>query len=234
MTSKMDLKDIERKIELEFKNKDLLKTAFIHRSYLNEHPKERLSHNERLEFLGDSVLGFIISDYLFQKFPKHPEGDLTNFRSSIVNAKILSVVAKELELGQYLFLSRGEEATGGRDRQYLLANTYESLLGAIYLDLGIEASTKFIHKNLLPHLKSIIEQKLYKDYKSQLQEIAQAKFNITPTYKIISEEGPDHTKTFETGAYLDRKLLSKGRGESKQVSEQKAAKLALDKLGKLK
>lgn len=230
----MNLKDIEDKIGLEFKNKNLLKTAFIHRSYLNEHPKERLGHNERLEFLGDSVLGFIVSDYLFEKFPKHPEGDLTNFRSSIVNAKILSVVARELDLGQYLFLSRGEEATGGRDRQYLLANTYESLLGAIYLDSGTETSTKFIHKTLLPHLKTIIEKKLYKDYKSQLQEIAQAKFNITPNYNIVSEKGPDHTKTFETGAYLHKKLLAKGTGKSKQDAEQEAAKLALEKLGKLK
>ena len=230
----MNLKDIEDKIGLEFKNKNLLKTAFIHRSYLNEHPKEKLGHNERLEFLGDSVLGFIVSDYLFEKFPKHPEGDLTNFRSSIVNAKILSVVARELDLGQYLFLSRGEEATGGRDRQYLLANTYESLLGSIYLDSGTEASTKFIHKTLLPHLKTIIEKKLYKDYKSQLQEIAQAKFNITPNYNIISEKGPDHTKTFETGAYLHKKLLAKGAGKSKQDAEQEAAKLALEKLGKLK
>lgn len=230
----MNLKDIEGKIGLEFKNKNLLKTAFIHRSYLNEHPKEHLGHNERLEFLGDSVLGFIISDYLFEKFPKHPEGDLTNFRSSIVNAKILSVVARELELGKYLFLSRGEEATGGRDRQYLLANTYESLLGAIYLDSGTESSKKFIHKTLLPHLKAIIENKLYKDYKSQLQEIAQAKFNITPNYNIISEKGPDHTKTFETGAYLGKKLLAKGEGKSKQDAEQEAAKRALEKLGKLK
>ena len=187
-----------------------------------------------MELFGDSGLGFIIADYLFDTFPKHPEGDLTNFRSSIVNAKILSVVARELGLGKYLFLSRGEEATGGRDRQYLLANTYESLLGAIYLDSGTESSKKFIHKTLLPHLKTIIENKLYKDYKSQLQEIAQAKFNITPNYNIISEKGPDHTKTFETGAYLDKKLLAKGEGRSKQDAEQEAAKRALDKLGKLK
>lgn len=230
----MNLKDVEKKIGFKFSDENLLRTAFIHRSYLNEHPTETLSHNERLEFLGDSVLGFIVSDYIFEKFPKHPEGDLTNFRSSIVNAKILSVVARELDLGQYLFLSRGEEATGGRDRQYLLANTYESLLGAIYLDSGVEASSKFIHKTLLPHLKSIIENKLYKDHKSQLQEIAQAKFNITPKYNIISETGPDHTKTFETGAYLQKKLLAKGKGKSKQDAEQAAAKLALEKLLKLK
>ena len=182
----MDLSNLEKKIGFNFKDKELLKTAFIHRSYLNEHPKEKLDHNERLEFLGDSVLGFIISDYLYKKFPKNPEGDLTNFRSSIVNARILSQVAGELELGKYLFLSRGEEATGGRERQYLLANTYESLLGALYLDSGISEATNFIKKTLLPHLEEIIENKLYKDYKSNLQEAAQAKFNITPTYKILS------------------------------------------------
>ena len=132
----MTLDNLEEKFGLKFKDKSLLKIAFIHRSYLNEHPKEGLTHNERLEFLGDSVLGFIISDYLYKKFPDHAEGDLTNFRSSIVNARILSEVAGELELGNYLFLSRGEEATGGRERQYLLANTYEALLGAIFLTLG--------------------------------------------------------------------------------------------------
>ena len=230
----MDLSNLEKKIGFNFKDKELLKTAFIHRSYLNEHPKEKLDHNERLEFLGDSVLGFIISDYLYKKFPKNPEGDLTNFRSSIVNARILSQVAGELELGKYLFLSRGEEATGGRERQYLLANTYESLLGALYLDSGISEATNFIKKTLLPHLEEIIENKLYKDYKSNLQEEDQAKFNITPPYKILSEKGPDHTKTFETGAYLDKKLLSTGAGRSKQSSEQEAAKIALDKLAKLK
>ena len=230
----MTLDKLEEKIGLKFKDKNLLKTAFIHRSYLNEHPKEELSHNERLEFLSDSVLVFIISYYLYKKFPDHPEGDLTNFRSSIVNARILSEVAGELELGNYLFLSRGEEATGGRERQYLLANTYEALLGAIFLDSGVDETTKFINKTLTPHLKEIIDKNLYKDYKSKLQEIAQAKFNITPTYKILSQKGPDHTKTFETGAYLDKKLLAKGTGRSKQVSEQEAAKLALAKVSNLK
>lgn len=230
----MDLKNLEEKIGLEFKNKDLLKTAFIHRSYLNEHPKEKLPHNERLEFLGDSVLGFIISDYLFKQFPNDPEGDLTNYRSSIVNARILSKVSKELSLGDYLFLSKGEESTGGRERQYILANTYESFLGAIYLDGGVAESEKFIHNTLIGHLQDIIKNKLYKDYKSQLQEISQSKFSITPNYRVISENGPDHTKIFETGAYLDKKLLAKGSGKSKQSSEQEAAKAALEKIEGIK
>lgn len=230
----MDLSNLENKLGLNFKDKNLLKTAFIHRSFLNEHPKERLPHNERLEFLGDSVLGFVISNYLYKKYPNHPEGDLTNFRSSIVNAKILAKVAQDLVLGDYLYLSRGEEATGGRGRQYILANTYESLLGAIYLDHGLEEATKFITNSLIPHLGQIIKKKLYKDYKSQLQEISQARFNITPSYKLISEKGPDHTKIFEIGAYLDKKILAKGTGQSKQASEQAAAKIVLENLEKLK
>ena len=230
----MELRKLERRIGLNFKNKDLLKTAFIHRSYLNEHPDEKLPHNERLEFLGDSVLGFIISTYLYNKYPNHPEGDLTNFRSSIVNARILSKVAKDLGLGEFLFLSRGEEATGGRERQYILANTYEALLGAIHLDRGLAESGRFVDKTLLPNLTEIIEKKLYKDYKSLLQELLQAKFNVTPSYKLISERGPDHSKIFEIGVYMKEKLLAAGSGNSKQTSEQAAAKNALENITKLK
>jgi len=230
----MELRSLERKIGLNFKNKDLLKTAFTHRSYLNEHPDEKLPHNERLEFLGDSVLGFIISTYLYNKYPNHPEGDLTNFRSSIVNARILSKVAKDLGLGEFLFLSRGEESTGGRQRQYILANTYEALLGAIHLDQGLTESSRFVDKTLLPNLQEIIKKKLYKDYKSLLQELLQAKFNVTPSYKLISERGPDHSKIFEIGVYMKEKLLAAGSGNSKQTSEQAAAKNALENITKLK
>lgn len=230
----MDLSELEKKIGSKFNDKNLLKSSFIHRSFLNEHPNEKLPHNERLEFLGDSVLGFIVSNYLYNKYPASPEGDLTNFRSSIVNAQILSKVAGSLSLGSFLFLSRGEEATGGRERQYILANTYESLLGAIYLDQGIVQATKFVDKTLIPHLTEIIEKELYKDYKSQLQELSQARFNITPSYKLLSEKGPDHTKIFETGVYLKKKLLGKGSGASKQYSEQEAAKFALENINNLK
>ncbi len=230
----MKLGILEDKIGVGFKNKNLLKTAFIHRSFLNENPNETLPHNERLEFLGDSVLGFIISNYLYKKYPIHAEGDLTNFRSSIVNARILAKVAKDLGLGNYLYLSRGEEATGGRERQYLLANTYESLLGAIFLDNGLSSATNFVNKNLIPQLKEIIKNKLYKDFKSQLQEVSQAKFNVTPNYKLVSAKGPDHTKIFDTGVYLGKKLLAKGVGNSKQISEQEAAKAALEKITKTK
>ena len=224
---------LEKKLNLKFKRKDLVKSAFIHRSYLNEHPEENLPHNERLEFLGDAVLGFIVSDYLFRTYSSKSEGDLTNYRSSIVNAKILSEVAADLSLGSYLLLSRGEEATGGRTRQYILANTYESFLGAIFLDLGLEASTNFIQKTLIPKLKNIIEKKLYKDYKSNLQELSQERFSITPSYKVLKEEGPDHAKTFIIGVYLGKKKIAEGNGGSKQAAEQSAAKAALENLNLL-
>jgi len=221
---------LEKRLNLKFKNKDLLKTAFIHRSYLNEHPEETLPHNERLEFLGDSVLGFIVSEYLYQKFPKHPEGDLTNYRSSLVNAKTLSEVAKKIDLGKYLLLSKGEEATGGRERQYLLANTFEALLGAIYLDCGLKKAASLIKDKLLPELDQIISKKLYKDFKSAFQELSQEKKNITPTYRVLAEEGPDHNRTFTVGVYLGDEKIAEGTGKSKQSAEQAAAEAAIAKI----
>lgn len=222
------LDEFEKGLQLNFKNKDLLKTAFIHRSYLNEHAAEQLPHNERLEFLGDSVLGFIVSEYLFNKYPTRPEGDLTNFRSSIVNARTLAEVARKLNLGKYLLLSKGEEATGGRDRQYLLANTFEALLGAIYLDSGLEKAEKLIGDFLLPLLPEIIDKGSYKDFKSALQELAQEKVNITPTYKVLEEVGPDHDRTFKVGVFLGDKQVGSGGGKSKQQAEQEAASNALE------
>src|SRR3990172_6996293 len=216
----MSLENLEDKIGLKFKDKSLLKTAFIHRSYLNEHPKEKLPHNERLEFLGDSVLGMIVSEYIYEKYPTHPEGDLTNFRSSIVNARSLSKAASFLKLGDYLYLSRGEEATGGRTRQFLLANTFEALIGAIFLDLGLVEVKKFLSNYLLPSLEEIVEKKLYKDFKSQLQEKIQESVGTTPVYKIIEERGPDHAKIFRTAVFIDKKKIADGAGPSKQEAEQ--------------
>lgn len=221
--------EIEKKLKLNFKDKDLLKSAFIHRSYLNEHPEEKLSHNERLEFLGDSVLGFVVSEHIFKKYPTHAEGDLTNFRSSLVNAKSLAEAAKRLDLGSYLFLSKGEEATGGRDRQYLLANTFEALLGAIYLDSGIAPAEKLISEELLPSLTNIIDKKLYKDFKSGFQEVSQEKVNVTPVYKVLEETGPDHNRNFKVGVFLNEEQFGIGEGKSKQIAEQEAAKAALAK-----
>lgn len=221
--------DLEKKINLKFKNKNILKNAFIHRSYLNEHTEEKLSNNERLEFLGDAVLSFIVSEYLYQEYPNHPEGDLTNFRAAVVNARSLARISESLELGKHLFLSRGEEATGGRNRQYLLANTFEALLGSIYLDQGVPAAKKFVEKYVLPSLKEIISQELYKDYKSRFQELVQETRGITPVYRVVKEEGPDHEKEFTTGAYLGEELVATGVGRSKQEAEQESAKSALAK-----
>lgn len=223
-----ELSKLEKKLKLNFKDKNLLRMAFIHRSYLNEHPEERLGHNERLEFLGDSVLGMVVSKYLFIEYPNQPEGDLTNFRSSLVNAKMLSKAAVGLHLGNYLYLSRGEEATGGRNRQYIMANTFEALIGAIFLDQGLDAAESFIKKIILPNLKEILEKNLYKDFKSQLQEKAQEKYGVTPTYKVIEEIGPDHAKTFKTAVFIEQKKIAEGEGNSKQEAEQKTAKVALE------
>lgn len=224
----MDLSKLEKSLKITFKNKELFRNAFVHRSFLNEHPEEALPNNERLEFLGDSVLSFVVSEYLYENYPTNPEGDLTNFRASLVNAKALSQIAGTLDLGSYLLLSRGEEASGGRNRQYLLANTFEALLGAIYLDNGVEVARKFVLDKVIPHLEPIIESKLYKDFKSLLQEQSQEKTGSTPTYKVLTEVGPDHAKTFTMGVFLEDKLLSSGHGQSKQEAEQEAAKKALE------
>ena len=224
----MDFEKLQQELKIEFTDKNLLKNAFIHRSYLNEHPEEKLPNNERLEFLGDSVLSFVVSEHLYNEYPNHPEGDLTNFRASLVNAKALSVIAKELKLGEYLLLSRGEEASGGRNRQYLLANTFEALLGAIYIDKGVELASSFVHNQVIPFLPNIIESKTYKDFKSLLQEMSQEKKGSTPTYRVMVEVGPDHSKTFTMGVYLGDSLLAQGIGQSKQEAEQEAAKKALE------
>src|SRR3989344_4600039 len=223
-----NLGNLETSLKLKFKNKDILKNAFIHRSYLNEHPEVSIPHNERLEFLGDAVLGLIVSEHLFNKYPNHPEGDLTNFRSSLVNARTLSTAAASLKLGQYLYLSKGEESTGGRTRQYILANTFEALVGAIYIDQGLSATKKFVEKFLLIYLDDIIDKKLYKDFKSLLQEKSQEQLGVTPSYRVVEEQGPDHAKIFRTAVYLNNKKVSTGTGNSKQAAEQQAAKQALE------
>lgn len=225
--------ELENSLNIHFSNKELLRSAFIHRSFLNEHSEEKLPHNERLEFLGDSVLGFVVSEFLYKKYPDRPEGDLTNFRSSIVNARTLAEAASKLELGKYLLLSKGEEATGGRNRQYLLANTFEALLGAIYLDLGLQPARELINRELLPLLPEIITKGSYKDFKSALQEQSQEKLNVTPTYKVMQETGPDHDRTFTVGVFLNDKQVGQGTGKSKQQAEQEAASAALENFSKL-
>lgn len=222
-------KKLEKKFDLEFKNKDLLIQAFCHRSYLNEHPDFELGQNERLEFLGDAVLELVVTEHLFKEYPEHPEGDLTNWRAALVNTKMISEVAQKLKLGKYLLLSRGEKKENGKAKQYMMADLFEALIGAIYLDSGYNKAKSFIKNNLLVELPRIISLGLFKDPKSELQEVAQEKAGITPTYEIIDESGPDHNKSFQMGVFLEDEKLAEGEGSSKKEAEEKAAEKAIEK-----
>ena len=223
-----DLPIFEKKIGIQFKNKDLLTQVFVHRSYLNENPGFKLDHNERMEFLGDAVLELIVTDELYNKLP-NPEGELTNIRSALVKGKTLSDIASELGLNHYLMLSKGESKSEGKARQIILANAFEALIGAIYLDQGYDAAKNFILNVLLKRLQNVIDQKLYLDPKSHLQELSQADFSITPSYRVISETGPDHNKVFFVGCFLDDRKISEGNDSSKQAAEAVAATNALEK-----
>ncbi len=222
-----DFNLFEKKLGLKFKNKDLLTQAFVHRSYLNENPQFGLDQNERLEFLGDAVLELVITEFLYNEYPKKAEGELTNWRAALVNAKMLTSVAEELGFNDFLHLSRGEAKELGKARQYILANTFEALIGALYLDSGYEPSDIFIKKYLLSKLPDIIKNKLYQDAKSHFQEQAQDKAGVTPMYKVMKEWGPDHKKKFTVGVYLGKELVADGEGYSKQEAEEEAAKSAL-------
>lgn len=222
------MKNLENILNLKFKNSRLLFQALTHRSYLNE-SKKNFGSNERLEFLGDAVLELIVSEYLFNLYPSFPEGKLTNFRSSLVKTPTLAKVAKKIQLGKFLKMSRGEEDGAGRENQTLLANALEALIGALYLDKGVDAVKKFLSFYLFPFLSEIIKTGAYKDYKSYFQEIVQEKTKISPVYKVITEQGPDHDKKFIVGVYLQEKLLGKGKGRSKQEAEQMAAHQGIEK-----
>jgi len=222
---------LEKKLNLDFQNKDLLVQAFCHRSYLNENPDFPLPHNERLEFLGDAVLEQVVTEYLYQNYPRQPEGELTNWRAALVNAKMLAKIAKDLDFNEFLLLSRGEQKELGKARMYILANTFEALIGAIYLDRGYSVAKDFIQKHLLKELPEIIEKKLYKDPKSRFQEEAQERVGVTPTYRVLEEWGPDHAKHFIVGVFLKEEMVAKGEGSSKQEAEEAAAQAALEKKG---
>lgn len=230
MSSLPNLNNFTKIIGIKFRSAKLLEQAFIHRSYLNEHPDFKLGHNERLEFLGDAVLELTVTEYLYENFPNHPEGELTNLRSSIVRGAMLAQVAKDFKMGDYIRCSKGEEKSGGKAKELILANTFESLVGAIYLDQGYDLAKKFVERVLLVHLKEIISKGLYRDPKSSLQEWSQEVKGVTPNYKVIEESGPDHNKSFLVGVYLGDRLLSKGKGASKQKAQEQAAQLALEKV----
>lgn len=223
------LLQFEKKIGVIFKNKNLLRQAFVHRSYLNENPGFELDHNERLEFLGDAVLELVATEYLFYSYD-NPEGELTNWRSALVKGVMLASVATQLGIDHLLHLSRGESRSTGKARQIILANALEALIGAVYLDRGYRVTAKFIKKYILAHTEEIISGGNYIDAKSQFQELYQEQMKITPRYKVLSETGPDHDKIFEIGVYVDDKCLGRGVGSSKQTAEQAAAENALQKM----
>lgn len=213
-----------------FKNQNLLIRALTHRSYLNEHPEEELVSNERLEYLGDAVLELITSEYLYQKYLRSEEGKLTSLRARLVQTKTLSLAAQKLNIGRHLRISRGEEKSGGRENPSILADTFEAVIGAIYLDGGYEQAQDFTSKYLLRPAEELFSDKLPINYKSKLQEKIQAQGKPSPTYSILSTQGPDHRKTFKVAVMVHKSKLASGKGSSKQLAEQQAAKKALEKI----
>jgi len=224
----IDFSVFEKTTGINFKNKKLLEQAFIHRSYINENSGSKLSHNERLEFLGDAVLELVVTEFLYAKFSDKDEGELTAYRSSLVNAIIIGEIALSLGMNNFLLLSKGEAKDIGKARSYILANTYESYVGAVYLDQGYDIAKNFIAKTLFPKIDEIVAKKLWRDGKSLIQEKAQEYLGITPSYKVIHESGPDHDKSFTVGIFFDNERIAEGKGHSKQEAEQSAARSALE------
>lgn len=221
---------LANKLNVSFKDIKLLKKALTHRSFLNENRKLAHEHNERLEFLGDAVLELVITDHLFRAYSNRPEGDLTSFRSAIVCTSSLAEASRELDLGKYLRLSHGEALTGGRDKDYILANTFEALLGAIYIEHGYPKCAKFLEKILIPKIKRIVKLRLDINSKTKFQEIAQAKFGRTPNYRVLKETGPHHDRIFKIGVYIGNKRMGVGEGPNKQSAEELAAQEALKQI----
>lgn len=226
MKVEANLDEFESELKLQFKDRSLLERAFIHRSYLNEHPNLGLEHNERLEFLGDAVLELVVTDHLYSNYP-NPEGDLTNWRSALVKTESLSEVAAKLDFDRYLQLSRGEAKGNARSRALIHANCVEALIGAIYLDQGYDEAKRFVSEHIVSRLKAILDEGSWVDPKSRFQELAQEREGHTPHYKVLEESGPDHDKVFEVGVYVGQKLCGKGKGSSKQAAQQQAAANAL-------
>ncbi len=222
-----NFKSFEKIIDYKFKNQDFLKEALTHRSYLNENPQWQYGQNERMEFLGDAVLELITTEELFLLFPQHPEGKLTPIRSALVNFQMMAKIARDFKLDDFILLSKGEAKDSGRARDVILANGAEAVIGAIYLDGGIKPAKAFIKKFVMNNLEEILAKGLQYDAKSKLQEIIQEKNKITPVYKVLGEEGPDHARVFTSGVFFGEKLIATGTGQSKQDAEVDAAKKAL-------
>lgn len=225
-----DIFEAEKALDLTFSNKALLQRALTHRSYLNENPDYPLEDNERLEFLGDAILDFITGEYLYHRFPEMPEGRLTNLRSALVRTETLAHFATQLNLGDYLFLGRGEEESGGRKRPAILCDAFEAFIGSLYLDSGLDAARRFVCALIDPALQTILALDTDKDAKSRLQEVAQSHYQLTPTYRTVQEEGPDHAKEFTVEAVIGGKVYGRGKGFSKQNAAQAAAQEALRNL----
>jgi ribonuclease-3 len=226
-----DFKTFEETAGISFADLDLLRQAFTHRSYLNEHREATWGHNERLEFLGDAVLELSVTHFLYEKFPDKPEGDLTAYRAALVNAVTLSEIAEAVGMNDYLLLSRGEAKDKGRARAMLLANAFEALVGALYLDQGYAGADAFLSKQLFPKIDKIVKERLWQDPKSTLQEKAQEHEGVTPSYAVLRETGPDHDKHFVVGVSVAHNLIAEGEGKSKQEAEQEAARNALKSRG---
>ncbi len=228
-TKSSNLDELQKQLGIRFKQQKLLENAFIHRSYLNEHKDFTGASNERLEFLGDAVLQLIVSRHLFAHLSKSPEGELTQLRAALVRTETLAKIAQKLSLGKYLFLSKGEEESRGRQSATILANTFEALVGAIYLDQDLPKVTDFIQKTILTNWQELVAEGV-SDNKSKLQEFLQRKFHQSPTYKLLHTWGPDHDRRFEIGVFLKDKPLGKGVGKNKQGAAQDAAANALTRL----
>ncbi len=222
-----ELLSLQELLGVTFKDPIILLSAVTHRSYLNEHKEATWEHNERLEFLGDAVLELVVTDFLFSKYPEKPEGELTAIRAALVNTNSLASASELLGINKYLLMSKGEAKDEGRARQYILANVFESCIGAMYLDLGYETARDFIASKLFANTENIIKKRLWQDAKSRFQELAQEKASITPTYETLSQNGPDHDRVFTVGVFLRHEKVGEGKGRSKQEAEQQAAQSAI-------
>lgn len=223
----VDLAKLEELLDVAFTDKNILRSAITHRSYLNEHRDATQEHNERLEFLGDAVLELVVTDFLFKKYPDKPEGELTAIRAALVNTTSLSAAADEIGLNEYLLMSKGEAKDTGRARQYILANAFEACIGAIYMDRGYDVAEQFIARQLFARTDEIVAKRLWQDPKSRFQELAQERTSVTPTYELLSQEGPDHDRVFTVGVFLNSDKVAEGSGRSKQEAEQSAAEHAI-------
>ena len=223
------LQELENRIRITFKDKSLLKQALIHRSFINEaSDRDELTNNERIEFLGDAILELVITEYLYEAYPQFKEGELTSFRAATVRTTSLAETGEKLQIGEFVYMSKGEETTGGRHRPYIIANTFESLLGAIYQDQGWEVVKGFLHRILVPKIKNIVENRTDIDSKSKLQEISQNKTGLTPSYHLVSAIGPDHNKEFTMAAKIGDYYFGEGKGRNKQEAEEFAANKAIE------